>query len=220
MTPFSLTGRRGFLRLLGGTVAAVSFGQAFGQSSQPALNHTSLLNLATTAEALTVTFYHHALSNAEFGIEPETRRHLQAILAAESEHLAALRSLGGVPISDAFTLPADLHANASSFAHTGLHLEHTLTQAYLSATHEFAAAGQAGLAATAAQLGVSEAQHLTVLSQVAGFGPGDLAWTRSSWPADHTRLALAPFLTAPAGADNLSVNLPSSQAVRSLTALS
>lgn len=218
MTQLSLTGRRGFLRLLGGTVAAASFGQAFGQSSHPALNHTPLLNFATTAEALAVTFYHHALNNAEFGMDPDTRRHLHAILAAESEHLALLRSLGGRLVSDAFTLPADLHANASSFAHTGLHLEHTFTQAYLTATHEFAAVGQAQLAATAAQLAASEAQHLTVLSQVAGYGPGDLAWSRSLLVSNHTRLALAPFLAVPSDTDSISITLPNQRAISALTA--
>ncbi|RJF75235.1 hypothetical protein D3875_01620 [Deinococcus cavernae] len=208
MTQEPTTGRRGFLRLLGGTVAAASFGQAFGQTTSPALHGSSLLNLATTAEALAVTFYHHALNHTEFGIEADTRRHLLAILTAEGQHLTLLRSLGGQPVTDAFALPADLHANAGTFVHTGLHLESTFLQAYLVATQQFAAAGQPELAATAAQLGASEAQHLTVLSQVAGYGPGDLTWSRSPLTPEQAQLALAPFLQAAPAGDSITLTLP------------
>ncbi|GBF04482.1 hypothetical protein DAERI_020079 [Deinococcus aerius] len=195
--------RRGFLRGLAGTLALTGFGQAFGQdrASTGTLDHAAVLDLAATAEALAVTLYHQALTTATFRMDGDTAEHLRAVLDAEAHHLEVLRSLGAAPLASRFYLPRELLPDAGAFADTALHLEAVFIGAYLAATHQFAQQGQPELAATAAQLGASEAQHLTLLSQLAGLGPGDLTLPAASFRrVADAGPALAPFLRGGPGA--------------------
>ncbi|WP_291424687.1 ferritin-like domain-containing protein [Deinococcus sp.] len=209
--------RRGFLRVLGGVTAFAGFGQAFGQTATPVAaaavpkSPAELLNLATTAEALAVTFYFHALSGAQFRMDDDTRQQLGRVLQAEQHHLELLTSLGGKPLTRTFNLPADLNSDARSFAETGLQLEAVFTSAYIAATHQFAELGHPELAATAAQLGASEAQHLSLLSQLAGFGSGELTLPTASL----RQLTDAPPVLAPYLAGGR-VPLPGAAAVQTL----
>ncbi|GGJ67895.1 ferritin-like domain-containing protein [Deinococcus aquiradiocola] len=216
------TSRRTLLRYLTGGVAVAGFDQAFGQRATLPSPGTSespaqVLNMAATAEALAVTFYHHALSGATFGMNGDTRAHLHAMLAAEQAHLDLLGTLGGRPLTQRFSLPVAVRTDAAAFAETGLHLERVLTGAYLAAAHQLAGAGHATLAATAAQLGASEAQHLTLLSHLAGYGPGEL-----TLPAAPLRLitdappVLAPFVGA-VTAGRVRADLPSAEQVMAFT---
>lgn len=193
--------RRTFLRGLAGTAVAASFSDAFGlggAAMPPIAKNGSVLDLAATAEALSVTLYFQVLSRASFVLTPETADDLRGVLAAETHHLELLRSLGGRPLTSTFTLPPRLLTDAGVFADTALKLEQISTSAYLGATHQLAAA-QPELAATMAQLAASEAQHLTLLSQLSGYGP-----FRDTLPAAtfrqmaDTAPALAPYLQ-PAG---------------------
>lgn len=189
--------RRGFLSGLAGTLALAGFGQAFGQdrASPAALDHAAVLDLAATAEALAVTLYHQVLTTATFRVDEDTAEHLRAVLGAETHHLQLLKNLGATPLASRFHLPRGLLTDAGVFVDTALHLETAFTGAYLAATHQFAERGQPGLAATAAQLGASEAQHLTLLSQLAGLGPGDLTLPAASFRrVADAGPTLAPFL--------------------------
>ena len=194
-------GRRTFLRGLAGTAVAASFSDAFGLggAAVPASKQNSVLDLAATAEALSVTLYFQVLSRASFVLTPETADDLRGVLGAEAHHLELLRSLGGRPLTTTFTLPARLLTDAGVFADTALRLEQISTSAYLGATQQVAAA-RPELAATMAQLAASEAQHLTLLSQLSGYGP-----FRDTLPAAtfrrmaDTAPALAPYLKPAAG---------------------
>lgn len=209
--------RRDFLRVLGGAVAFTSFGQAFGQS-QPRTPTTraaprDLLPLAATAEALTVTLYHHALTEARFQLQADAHAQLAYVLQAEQSHLDLLAALGGEPLHRSFNLPADLTWDARCFAETALHLEQVCAGAYLAATHQFAALGQPELAATAAQLGASESQHLVLLSHLAGLGPREVTLP----PVSFRRLndaapTFAAFVGTPAHAQ-VAVPLPTPRQV-------
>lgn len=210
--------RRGFLRGLTGTLALTGFGQAFGQDRARGtpLDHAAVLDLAATAEALAVTLYHQVLTGATFRMDEDTAEHLRAVLDAEAHHLEVLRSLGAAPLASRFYLHQGLLPDAGVFADTALHLEAVLTGAYLAATHQFAQQGQPELAATTAQLGASEAQHLTLLSQLAGLGPGDLTLPA----ADFRRVAdagpvLAPFLRGGPGSLG-PVALPQAEQLRAV----
>lgn len=213
--------RRTLLRVLTGGVAVAGFGQVFGAppalaSVRPPADPAGVLDMAATAEALAVTFYHHVLSGAAFRMDDTTRAHLHAMLAAEQEHLDLLATLGGRPLTRTFSLPDTLRGDAGAFASTGLHLEGVLTGAYIAASHQLATLGRPELAATAAQLGASEAQHLTLLSHLAGFGPGEL-----TLPSAPLRLitdaapVLAPFI-GPVTAGRQRVPLPDAAAVLAL----
>lgn len=215
------TSRRSLLRFLSGGVAVAGFGQAFGhQPTFTALrapaDPAGVLDMAATAEALAVSFYHHALGRAAFRMDADTRAHLHSMLAAEQGHLELLDTLGGRPLTRTFSLPQGIHDDAGVFASTGLHLEGVLTGAYIAASHQLATLGHPELAATAAQLGASEAQHLTLLSHLAGYGPGEL-----TLPAAPLRLitdappVLAPFIAGPT-AGRTQVTLPGAAEVRTL----
>ena len=205
--------RRVFLRGLAGTAAAASFGEAFGLggAGAPLLGRdTSVLDLAATAEAVSVTLYAQVLGHASFFMDDRTRQDLRGVLAAEAHHLALLRSLDGRPLASSFGLPAGLLTDAGVFADAARHLEDVTTSAYLGATHQLAAAGQPELAATMAQLAASEAQHLTLLSQLSGYGPfRDTLPTASSRGTVDSTPVLARYLKP-------GVALPSDAAVTAL----
>ena len=151
----SESSRRIFLRGSLATAAFAGFGQAFGISApvaRPDLDHAPVLRLAATAEALSVTFYQHALSGATFALSQDARRQLQAVLAAEQSHLELLASLGGTPLTEQFALPGDMLSDAGVFADTALHLEQVCTGAYIAASHQFAVLGRPERAATASTL--------------------------------------------------------------------
>lgn len=211
-------GRRDFLRLMGVTAAVSGFGPAFGQSAKIAQpkDPQGVLNLAATAEALSVTFYHHTLSQATFRMDADTAAHLRQVLAAEQEHLELLAELGGQPLTREFALPDTAHTDAATFAATGLHLEETLLSAYIAAAHQFAEMGRPELAATAAQLAASEAQHQTLLSSAAGYGPGDVSLAGVPFrQVGDSSAVLAPFIGRVASG-RVAVSLPNAASVTAL----
>ena len=121
-------------------------------------------------------------------------------MEAERGHIRTVRSLGGTALQQRFYLPERLLQDASVFVDTGLNLETALTGAYLAATRQFAELGQSALAATAAALGASEAQHLTLLGHLAGLSPDDLTLSTPSFRrATEALPVLAPFLSGGAG---------------------
>lgn len=213
--------RRSFLKLAGTTLAAAGFNQAFGSAlvspAARAISHAPILDLAATAEALSVTFYQHALAGATFRMNPETAQLLRGILAADQAHLDLLSSLGGRPVTTSFALDKNLASDAGVFAETGLELKRTFVGAYIAASYELAAAGQAELAATAAQLAANESSHLTLLSQLTGFGPGELSLPRADFAGlESARAALARFV-GQAGPSEQAIALPSRRQVLALT---
>lgn len=205
--------RRHFLRGMGAAAAFAGFGQAFGlkTDSSAALSHAPLLDLMATAKALSVTLYHHALTQADFGMSAETRASLGAMLAAEQEQLDLLSKLGAQPLTRQFALPAQVCGDAGCFADTALQLEKTCLDACIAASYQFAVQGKPELAATAAQLAANEAQHLTVLSQMAGFGQVRLDTAAVSPRAVPNTAALASFLSPAEG--RVSMALPGKQSV-------
>lgn len=210
-----LANRRNVLRTLGAVAASLSFGQAGAREAGPPApqSPTELLNFLTTAEALAVTFYHHALSGAQFRVDPEAREHLGQVLSAEQRHLETLRSLGGRPLVTSFQLPEDLCADARQFAQTGLELETAFAEHYVGAARQFARLGHPDLAATAAHLGASEAQHLGLLSHLAGLGLRELAWPAEESASKQAFAVLSPYLSGGR------LPLPDAAAVRSASAL-
>lgn len=178
--------RQGFLHGaagLGVGLTAASFTSIFGvgafgaiveASRSPTDDVATILNLATTAEMLAVTFYDAVRTKATFHMEESAAQSLVVVMNAEKYHLQMLRSLGGRLLQSQFYLPAGLLSNARVFASAGLATETAFANAYLAAAQRLAVLGKPTLAATAARLGASEAQHLTLLSYLAGLTPNDL----------------------------------------------
>lgn len=197
--------RRGFLGVAAGVsagVAAASFHGVFGIGSAVAAGDevTSILSLAATAEALAVTCYYATLTGAGFLIDETALDHFRRVLGAELHHLQILRSLGGQPLQQRFSLPDGMFTDARIFAQTAICIETALTGAYLTATQRLASLGRPALAATAAQLGAGEAQHLTLISHLAGLAPsGETLPGLDPHHMPATAPTLAPFLRGGAG---------------------
>lgn len=199
--------RRGFLKrsaAVGGGIAAAGFIHAFGLGPANAADIdgdlATIINLATTAETLAVTFYHAAITRAAFLIDDQDMDSLRRIMDAEMHHLQILQSFGGASLTQQFYMPDRALTDARTFVNTGLQAETVFAGAYLAATHQFAVLGQPKLAATAAQHGASEAQHLTLLSHIAGIRASDLSLPAPMfYQVSDAQPALAPFLEGGAG---------------------
>jgi hypothetical protein len=197
--------RRGFLKRsvsVSSGIAAAGFVGAFGirAADAPEDDIATLLHLATTAEALAVIFYYTAITTATFRIDEEDAEHLRLVMDAEMHHLQILQSFGGASLTQQFYMPERMLSDASRFVDTSLRIERVFAGAYLAATHQFAALGHPKLAATAAQHSASEAQHLMLISHVAGLRPSDVTLPAPLFYQVSDALpALAPFLRGGAG---------------------
>jgi hypothetical protein len=160
----------------------------------------ALINVATSAETLAVTFYSTVLMRASFHIEEPARQQLTQVLDAERAHLRALRSLGGHTLRVRVYLPEHLLSDASVFVNTGVTIETALVALYLAATQRSAARTQARLALMAAQYGADDAQHLALLGHLAGLSPHGLAGpTPTVDRLSEAVAALKPFFQGGAG---------------------
>jgi len=197
-------------------MTAASFGGILGLG--PAVAHAedggAILDLAATAETLAVTFYYTALTGATFRMDERALAHLKLTMDAGLHHLEILRSLGGRSLREQFYLPERLLADASVFVATSLTIESALADAYVAATHQFAALGQPALAATAAQLGASAAQHQTLIGQLAGLTPvGQTLPAAGFRRVSDATPVLAPFLAGGSGVEG-PVRFPSTRQYR------
>lgn len=190
--------RRRVLRTLVGTGGLLASGVVSGLAASPAVQVTEpldLLNQLATQEALLVTFYHTVLSGATFLVTDTAADQLRTMLDTQRQHLQLLTAQGGRPQAASFTLPEHLTADASVFVSTGQYLEQVSAATYVAATHDFAVLGRPVLAATAAQFGTAEAQHLALLSHLAGFEDIDLrTQTKHFGQAPDGLLALKRFI--------------------------
>lgn len=197
--------RRGFIKGaagIGGGAALASFAGAFGISTASAANDDTqtIANLAATAETLAVTFYYAAITSAKFSLSDEDVRYLRLAMDAEKYHLDILNSLGGKSLAQQFYVPANVLTDVNTFVKTGLAAETAFIGAYLAATRTFAEAGQGRLAATTAQHACSEAQHLTLIRDIAGLVPNDLGLPAPIYyNVSDAVPTLAPFLHGGSG---------------------
>ncbi|MGY2896011.1 ferritin-like domain-containing protein [Deinococcus sp. UYEF24] len=190
--------RRRVLRTLVGTGGLLASGVVSGLAASTttlATDPLSLLNQLATQEALLVTFYHAVLDGAAFSVTDTAADQLKTMLDTQRQHLQLLLAQGGRPQATSFALPEQVTADASVFVSTGQYLEQVSAATYVAATHDFAVLGRPALAATAAQFGAAEAQHLAQLSHLAGFDNIDLrTQARHFGRAPDGLLALKRFI--------------------------
>ncbi len=165
---------------VGGGLAMASFTSLFGVRSASAGHDTmddpqTILNLAATAETLAITFYHAALTAAGFSLAADDVVYLQLALDAEKYHLDFLNANGGVSLTNQFYVPANLLSDPGVFIQVGTTAETAFVGAYLAATRRFAELGASRIAATTAQHACSEAVHLSLLRDIGGLNPNNLA---------------------------------------------
>ena len=199
--------RRTFMKgtaAAGGGIAAMSFASAFGMGTAQAAAANddigTIANLAATAETLAVTFYYAAITGAQFDVDAADVEYLKLAMDAEQYHLDILASLGGKSLTQQFYVPANVLSDPAVFIKTGLAAETAFVAAYLAATRAIAELGNGKLAATTAQHACSEAVHLSLIRDIGGLAPNDLALNAAIYyNVSDAVPTLAPFLKGGAG---------------------
>jgi hypothetical protein len=199
--------RRSFLKVsagIGGGIAAASFAGAFGMGSAQAAaandDIATIANLAATAETLAVTFYYAAITGAQFDIAEDDLGYMRLAMDAEQYHLDILGTLGGKSLTQQFYVPENVLSDANIFVQTGLAAETAFVAAYLAATRRIAELGNGKMAATTAQHACSEAVHLSLIREIGGLPPNDIALPAAIYyNVSDAVPTLAPFLQGGTG---------------------
>jgi hypothetical protein len=194
--------RRAFLKGsagVGGGIALASFASAFGMGAAQAAaandDVQTIANLAATAETLAVTFYYAGITGAKFSIDAADVAYLKLAMDAEQYHLDILGTLGGKSLTQQFYVPANVLTDANVFVQTGVAAETAFVAAYLAATRILAEGGNGKLAATTAQHACSEAVHLSLIRDIGGLAPNDIALPAAIYyNVSDAVPTLAPFL--------------------------
>lgn len=157
-------------------VSAFSFSSWFGYKRMFAQGDgddpQTILNLATTAEALACTSYFTAINSADaLGLTDEQTSQLRAFLDAEVKHKQFLEANGGQALTLDFYTPVGLFEDLDLFVSTTNTLENLFVAAYLAATRRFAELGNPLLAATTAQVMGTEAEHQALIRLMGGLQP-------------------------------------------------
>jgi Ferritin-like domain len=158
---FLSRGARGGLALVaGGSLLAVAEGTALGAARADA----DIAKLAATAELLAIDFYTRAISSKRIsGVE------LAYLASARENERAHYKALAGVLKSAAprglrFKYPRAAFASRQSIGKLGQALETAFVGAYLGAV---TALKSNELKGVAANIGMNESRHLSVLSNIA-----------------------------------------------------
>lgn len=125
----------------------------------------TILNVATTAEQLAVTFYTNGIANArKLGISGDNLNYLTNALVEEQLHENLLLASGGKTLTSTFSFPsgATTFMDLQTFVATLNQLETAFESAYLAAIKEFADQNQSGLAQLAGQIVTIEAEHRVI----------------------------------------------------------
>jgi hypothetical protein len=188
--PHSSRGARGGLALVaGGSLLAVAEGTALGATRADA----DIAKLAATAELLAIDFYTRAISSRRIsGAE------LAYLASARENERAHYKALAGVLKSAApkglrFKYPRGAFSSRQSIGKLGQALETAFVGAYLGAV---TALKSNELKGVAANIGMNESRHLSVLSNIAaGTIVAAPAFPKALTAAQATA-AVKPFLQA------------------------
>lgn len=186
---FLRRGATGGLALVagGGILAAATGG---GRAIAAGAGDIAILKVAATAELLAIDFYTRALAGRRFiGDEKD---YLRDARANERDHYAALaKAIGsGAPKGLQFTYPAGAFKTRKSAAKLGVALETAFVGAYLGAVTAFESNDLKGVAG---QIGASEAQHLSVFSDIAKDDPVGISFPKALTATQATK-AVTPFI--------------------------
>lgn len=163
--------------LSGGAVATFSglfgysrvFGQADGDDPQ------TILNLAATAETLACTHYYNVLTDSNIALTPAEVLILKAALDTELQHLEFLNANGADALASEFYFPLNVYTDRNQFSEITEQAETAFVGAYLAATRRIAELGNSLLAATTAQVAVTEQVHLALIRQIGGRVPNHVS---------------------------------------------
>jgi len=159
--------RRNLLKTVGvGTTAAAIFAAGlFGEEAHaqaPAGDDPqTILNLASTAEALAVTAFHSIITGSTFygRLAPHYQNYLKSALSQEQAHFDFLVANGAKPLANKFFFPNGILENLGLYVYVTDVLEGVFIGAYLASVRRFAELNRPDLAWTAASVMGIEAEH-------------------------------------------------------------
>jgi hypothetical protein len=184
----------GVALVAGGALLAVAAPARAGEEPAAALpeGDLAILRLAASAELLAQDFYSRAIAARKF--ERDDRAYLAAARANERAHYDSLaQAIGtGPPVPDdfQFTYARNAFTSAKSIARLGVSLETAFVGTYVGAA---GALETTALRVVAAQIGASEATHLSVLSELDGGDPIGPPFP-AALDVEQASAALDPFL--------------------------
>lgn len=214
--------RRTFLKgsILGVGASLVGFNQLFGYSELAAQNNgddvETILNLAATAEALACTHYYIALTDSKIQLTPIERAVLVSTLDSELYHYEYLTENGGQTLTTQFYTPLNVYNDRSNFSTITQQAETAFIGAYLAANRRLAELGNPLLAATVAQIVVTEGVHLALIRQLVNLLPNNTSLAQASYyNTSEVVPVLRPFLE---GGDGFRGprTFPGAEAIRAL----
>ena len=158
---FLSRGTRGGLALVaGGSLLALAEGPAFGAATAD----TDIAKLAATAELLAIDFYSRAIASKR--MKGDELAYLVGARANEQAHYNALKGVlkTATPAGVKFAYPQGAFDSRKSIGTLGQALETAFVGAYMGAV---TALKSNELKGVAAQIGATEARHLSVLTNIA-----------------------------------------------------
>ena len=156
--------RRNVLKTIGigGSAAALSFGMSEAVNAQTAGDDPqTILNLASTAEALAVTAFHSIITLSSFygRLQPVYQNYLKSALTQEQAHYNFLVAAGAKPLAQQFFFPNGILENLALYVYVTDVLEGVFIGAYLASVRRFAELNRPDLAWTSASVMGIEAEH-------------------------------------------------------------
>jgi hypothetical protein len=235
--------RRSMLKTLGvgGGIATLSFAGLFGADVVDAQtagdDPQTILNLASTAEALAVTAFHSIITLSSFygNLSPLYQNYLKSALTQEQAHYDFLVASGAKPLANKFVFPDGILESLPLYVYVTDVLEGVFIGAYLASTRRFAELNRPDLAWTAAAVMGIEAEH-KALNRAMGIAHAGNTGSPTREPFEPATLnqvsqavpTLGPILTggkAPPAAGKLiegvnfglgPVTMPGAEAVRAV----
>ncbi|MDP9313358.1 MAG: ferritin-like domain-containing protein [Chloroflexota bacterium] len=156
--------RRNVLKTIGigGSAAALTFGMSEAVNAQTAGDDPqTILNLASTAEALAVTAFHSIITLSTFygRLQPVYQNYLKSALTQEMAHYNFLVAAGAKPLANQFFFPNGILENLNLYVFVTDVLEGVFIGAYLASVRRFAELNRPDLAWTSASVMGIEAEH-------------------------------------------------------------
>jgi hypothetical protein len=140
------------------------------------------LDAMATVEAAMVTFLGVARAAAAEGVlelDADSATVFTAAQCQDEQHYYALLAAGGVPLTDAFTIPEEAVSDRTMMLVTVLELKAIGIAGYMALGRTWARLGNLDQVETAYQMGIVEAQHLVLSHALVGVTPAnDRAFAR------------------------------------------
>jgi hypothetical protein len=198
---------------------------AANADTKPTDTFQDIINIAATAEALAVTFYHQALkepSSLPDVNSAANRNYFQAATVQEYEHYLYLLKLGAVPVTTTFYFPENMFTDETVFFPTAETLEGYFIAAYMAAAREFSGAVSSGITTAnpfaiglAVQILGVECEHRALLRVAQGVNPPNnlIGETALITSVGQAVAPLTPFLSGGSGFSTTPYMMPGKGAV-------